>query len=224
MANRGVALRPARATSAICVVLVPKSNVSGTRIFSELHNPFATHGCGGARSEIGTRTAIRGLIFFDIIGFNIWRCWCDAMHCLDLGVYQSVAASCLTELVEEGVWTHVGEDGFKVAHVAYKEWCVERGLPPAPRFEKARLFKKRTDFPKFTQQSAKASATRYIMKWLYQVLQRMDHAGSTVHSKRRLETMAAFDDFQAPASDMAAFFRERPWRDWLRAWSRHLCS
>jgi hypothetical protein len=134
--------------------------------------------------------------FFNIIGFSIWRCWCDAMHCLDLGVYQSVAASCLAELVEEGVWTHVGEDGFKVAHIAYKEWCVEHGLPPAPRFEKGRLFKKRTDFPKFSQQSAKASATRYIMKWLYQVLQRMDHAGSTVHSKRRLEMMAAFDDFE----------------------------
>ena len=134
--------------------------------------------------------------FFNIIGFTIWRCWSDAMHVLDLGVYQSIAASCLAELVEEGVWTHTGEDGYKVAHIAYKEWCVLRGLPPAPRFEKGRLFKTRTDFPKFTQQSAKASATRYIMRWLHYVLQRVDHAGSSMHSKRRLEMMAAFVDFE----------------------------
>ena len=39
-----------------------------------------------------------------IIGFSTWRCWVDAMHNLDLGIYQSIAAGCLVELVCENVW------------------------------------------------------------------------------------------------------------------------
>ncbi len=98
---------------------------------------------------------------FDVIGFDIWRCWVDAMHCLDLGVYESVAASCLVELIQQGVWGHHDdEDLFKLAHEDYKGWCRGKSLPPAPRFEKGRLWKSVMEFPRFTQQSAKASATR----------------------------------------------------------------
>ena len=151
--------------------------------------------------------------FFSIVGFNIWRRWCDAMHCLDLGVYQSVAGSCLTELVEEGVWGSTDGDGYMLAHVEYKEWCRARGLPPAPRFEKSRLCRTAMDFPKFTQQSAKASATKHIMRWLRDVLHRVDHAGSTLHGKQRLAMMDAFAAFESicerhgrwiPADDVEA--------------------
>lgn len=133
--------------------------------------------------------------FFDIIGFDIWRCWCDAMHCLDLGVYQSVAASCLCELVREGVWGHIGDDGYKLAHIEYKGWCSARGLPPAPRFEKSRLVKSGMDFPKFTQQSAKASATRYILRWLRELLQRPGLSESP-HGRVRRAMMDAFVGFE----------------------------
>eukprot|EP00959_Pyramimonas_sp_CCMP1952_P229908 4806869-Pyramimonas_sp.AAC.1 len=40
----------------------------------------------------------------EIPGFHVWRVWVDAAHNLDLGQYQYSAASCLAELVAEGVW------------------------------------------------------------------------------------------------------------------------
>lgn len=119
-----------------------------------------------------------------IVGFDIWRCWVDAMHCLDLGVYQGVAGSCLLELVDEGMW-----DGRNVehklfeAHVEYKDWCKPLGLPPCPRFSKNKLQMTRTDFPAFTQRQAKASQTRYLIRWLGSVCIR---AATTPYGRLRL--------------------------------------
>lgn len=133
---------------------------------------------------------------FKIIGFDVWRCWCDAMHCLDLGVYESVAGSCLVELVEEKVWGTVDEDdAYKLAHEEYKGWCRGRGLAPAPRFERARLQKGQTDFPKFSQQSAKAAATRHIVRWLRAVLDKPGVSAGE-HGAKRLAMMDAFVKFE----------------------------
>ena len=55
-------------------------------------------------SQFRDRYAGRRPHLTNIVGFSVWRCWVDAMHCMDLGVYQSVAASCLSELVQENVW------------------------------------------------------------------------------------------------------------------------
>ena len=40
---------------------------------------------------------------FYIPGFRLLRCWVDALHCLDLGILQSIIPSALAELVDEGV-------------------------------------------------------------------------------------------------------------------------
>ncbi len=64
-----------------------------------------------------------------------------------------------------------------------------------------------------SQQSAKASATKRIMRWLRDVLHRVDHAGSTLHGKQRLAMMDAFAAFESicerhgrwiPADDVEA--------------------
>ena len=106
----------------------------------------------------------------DIIGFDIWRCWPDAMHILDLGVYQSVAGSCLFELVLEGVWTYTDDAGFKAAHVQYKKWCTKHRLEPCPMFDQGQLRRSATEYPEFGQQSAKANMIKHIMYWLRDVL------------------------------------------------------
>ena len=58
------------------------------------------------------------------------------MHCLDLGIYQSVAASCLFDLVAEVVCGETNDTGFALAPVDYKEWCRANGHLPCPRFDK----------------------------------------------------------------------------------------
>ena len=56
-----------------------------------------------------------------IVGFSRWRCWVDAMHCLDLGVYQYIVYACLMELAEEdGLWAG-GSFEVRVAH-AYLDY------------------------------------------------------------------------------------------------------
>ena len=64
-----------------------------------------------------------------IPGFSLWRVWVDAMHTLDLGVYQVVCATALVELVEERVWpcvTH--EEGITKAYKEYKEVVSRKPL------------------------------------------------------------------------------------------------
>ena len=149
-----------------------------------------------------------------IVGFDIWRCWADAMHCLDLGIYQSVAASCLFDLVAEGVWGATNETGFVLAHVDYKVWCRVNGHLPCPRFDKSKLLPRGKDFPEFTQQAAKASMTRYLMRWLRSVL---DQPGVSVgqHGVVRLAMMENFVIFE----DVC----ERNTR-WLSADDRESCA
>ena len=134
-----------------------------------------------------------------IIGFDIWRCWLDAMHILDLGLYQSVAGSCLYELVNEGVWTHKEDAGFKAAHVAYKEWCKDRGLPPCPMFDAKKLKGSATSYPEFGQQSAKASMIKHIMYWLKDVLSQPGVSAGFHGCCRRsmIDAFCAFEDVLA---------------------------
>jgi len=105
-----------------------------------------------------------------IVGFNIWRCLPDAMHCFDLGVYQNLAAACLSELVAEGVWPGHEHEAFRRAHLEYKEWCQTKNQPFCPRFESGRLCPGGTVFPHFTQQSAKGAMTKHLILWLADVL------------------------------------------------------
>ena len=94
------------------------------------------------------------------------------MHCLDLGVYQSICASCLLELAREGAWAGGSIDEcFYSAHADYKAWCRGRRLPPCPRFEHRKICP-HNDYPAFTQQTAKAAMTKHLVHWMYSVLRR----------------------------------------------------
>ena len=108
--------------------------------------------------------------FTRILGFDIWRVWVDAMHCMDLGVYQSVAASCLLDLVDLRCWdAGTNSEAFNMAHSEYKAWCSFVGVPACPRFEKSKLVSGALEFPAFTQKQAKASQTRYLIRWMAQM-------------------------------------------------------
>ena len=108
--------------------------------------------------------------FLDLIGFSIWRVWVDAMHCLDLGVYQTICASGLKCLVRLGVWPGDNtEEQFHMSHVDYKAWCKQKGFSACPRFEPSKLLP-RGEYPSFSQQSAKAAMTKHLVFWLYDVL------------------------------------------------------
>ena len=65
----------------------------------------------------------------------------DIMHTLDLGVYQIIAACCLEELVQEGVWLGATlQKIYSAAHDEYEIWCRAQGVEPCPRFERSRLY------------------------------------------------------------------------------------
>ena len=64
-----------------------------------------------------------------ILGFSIFRCLVDAMHCLDLGVYQILVPCAIVELVLQGVWEGTTlEQRFALAYNDYSDWCRAEGL------------------------------------------------------------------------------------------------
>ena len=91
------------------------------------------------------------------------------MRCLDLGVYQSLAASGLLYAVQRNVWPGANiQERFYHAHVHYKEWCKVKAYDPCPHFVYSKLVPP-NDYPAFTQQTAKAAATKHLMEWLFTV-------------------------------------------------------
>ena len=104
-----------------------------------------------------------------IPGFSLWRVWVDAMHTLDLGVYQIVCACALVELVEERVWpcaTH--EEGITKAYREYKAWCKSVGTTPCHKFKWKKILNA-PDGPELTQHQAKAAQMRWLVRWLHEV-------------------------------------------------------
>jgi hypothetical protein len=107
-----------------------------------------------------------------IPGFDIWRCWVDAMHTIDLGILMEAVPSALCELCkDDSVW-----DGGCVKHRMYAawedycQWCRANGCETiAPRFESVRIRSSEHDYPSFTQKSAKAASSRGMQYWLAEV-------------------------------------------------------
>ena len=133
-----------------------------------------------------------------VVGFGIWRCLPDAMHCLDLGVYQNLAAACLYELVVEGVWPgDEQEDAFNNAHLQYKEWCKAKGTPSCCRFEMSKIAPGKplgTTYPHFTQQTAKGAMTKHLIVWLADVL--TTRVAVTRHMQLRFVLFASLRKFE----------------------------
>jgi len=100
----------------------------------------------------------------NLVGFDIWYCLVGAMHCLDLGVYQSLAASGLLFAVQKNVWPGANiQERFYHAHVHHKEWCKVKAYAPCPPFIHSKLCPA-NNYPGFTQQTAKAAATNHLME------------------------------------------------------------
>ena len=134
---------------------------------SVLRKTLITH--AGFRDEQRGRPVDRQSPFLDLIGFHIWFCLVDAMHCLDLGVYQSLAASGLLFAVQRGVWEGANiQERFYRAHAQYSEWCKTHHYAPCPPFMYAKLCPS-NEYPAFTQQLAKAAATKHLMEWLFTI-------------------------------------------------------
>jgi len=131
-----------------------------------------------------------------LIGFDIWRCVTDAMHNLDLGVYQVVAASCLVELISEGVWPGDSNDErYAAAHHEYKGWCRARGLQPCPPFKGTTLNPGGLDTPSFTMHQAKGAQMKYIMMWLHTAVDR-GGAADAFHGAMRFGVIDQFVRFE----------------------------
>ena len=109
---------------------------------------------------------------FRIPGFSIWRAWADAMHCLDLGVYQTIIPSCLVELVAERVFPGATfDERFLNAHAEYSDWCRGNGLQPCPRFNKIAIWTD-ADYPSWNMHQAKGAQNKYVVQWLRTVMLR----------------------------------------------------
>ena len=131
----------------------------------------------------------KGWLYY-IPGFSLLRCWVDALHCLDLGILQSIIPSALAELVDEGVWVG-GDRGeqYLRAHTDYRRWCNSRGEVPCPKF-KASKWRPPGDFPMLSQGLAKGHMTRMLQFWVRDVCIRRGITKSA-HGRIRLAMLEA---------------------------------
>ena len=122
------------------------------------------------------------------------------MHCLDLGLLQYVIPSCLVELCEEGVWPGGNrKERFLAAHVEYKVFCNNIGERPAPRFSDTKWCPD-GDYPKLTQNLAKAFQTRTMQYWLLEVCLRPGVSGGS-HGQMRLALLTSLVKFDEICKD-----------------------
>ena len=131
-----------------------------------------------------------------IIGFTIWRCWVDCMHNLDLGVYQTICACSLFELVHENFWHgNTVDDKFSNAYLDYKDYCKKHKLQPCAKFERKKLRPSGTECPTFTCFQAKAHQTKHILFWLETVMMRRS-AIENFHAHERRVMVSSFASFE----------------------------
>jgi hypothetical protein len=130
---------------------------------------------------------------YSILGFSHLRCWVDALHCLDLGILQSIIPSAMLELTEEGVWPGGSRaDRYLEAHRDYKLWCHDRNEVPAPRFVDSKWCPD-GNFPMLSQTGHQ---TRMMQFWLRDVCSR-PRVTRNAHGRIRLalfEALATYDE------------------------------
>ena len=82
--------------------------------------------------------------FIKILGFWFWRVWVDAMHTLDLGVYQFLVPSCLKELIKDRVvWEGANQRSrLLFGYRRYKEFCKKHKVKSKCRPFKVSALKK----------------------------------------------------------------------------------
>ena len=119
--------------------------------------------------------------FLLIRGFSIWRVWQDAMHTLDLGVYQILVPSCIWELTQTSDFWKAPTRAARMllAYRHYKAWCIKHKIQGTCRkFEPNTFKKKKSKVVQWSQRAAKAAHMRPLVFWLRDVcqeLQRNEH-------------------------------------------------
>ena len=139
-----------------------------------------------------------------IPGFDLERVWIDALHCLDLGVYQCMVPSVLIELCEEGVWPgNTRADCFNFVYEDYKSWCQQCKETPAHRFKDSK-YCKAGHYPEMTQQLARGHQTRMMVFWLHSVVKR-PNVSTGPHGQLRLAMLESFYKLEVIFSDHNRF-------------------
>ena len=134
-----------------------------------------------------------------IPGFNIWRCSFDAMHTLELGIYQRVIPAALCELL--GVPVHLREQGIfgrgnvaarcMAATRAYHAWARETRVPSSSRVKAITAGWVKGVTPQLSQSHAKAAALRAMLPWVATLCEQQ--AASSPRRAELLRALLAMD-------------------------------
>ena len=106
--------------------------------------------------------------FLHLRGFTIWRVWTDAMHNLDLGVYQWIVPSAIWEVTTDRTIFHAPTRAMRLLllYLDYKAWCKRHNIQaPLKKFQ-LKSFKKRNHARQWTQHTAKGAQMKHLLFWL----------------------------------------------------------
>lgn len=106
-----------------------------------------------------------------LTGFHLWRVWQDAMHTLDLGIFQHLNGSTLWHLTATpSLWPSTTRPGRLLqAHEHYVAWCrLNRVGDIADPWRVEHFKKDKQGYPKLT--SLKAAEQRWLVVYLHAVL------------------------------------------------------
>ena len=114
-----------------------------------------------------------------IPGFHIWKVHFDAMHCIDLGVYQVLVPSAMKVLVRQRAWlggilTH----RYEGAYVAYKKWCKDNTIRSVIRRQFKQSVWEKHRYPRISQVTANAASIRSMVYWLETVCKLAVHTAT----------------------------------------------
>jgi len=106
--------------------------------------------------------------FLRIRGFNIWRVWQDAMHCLDLGEYQFIVPSALLDLISDRRMFSAPNRPSRLllAYRSFKQFCKRCTIDCKVRQFSMASFVKRNHVICWTQHTAKAADMKALIFWL----------------------------------------------------------
>ena len=146
-------------------------------------------------------------VFIRLRGFNIWRVWQDAMHTLDLGLYQYIGPSVLFELVSNTrLWHATSRAGrLMQAHGAYKIWCKQhKVMNPIAPFQAVSFRRKKSNIVQWTQKAAKGAQMKHFIFWLRDVCESsLDE--SNYHELVRLSLLNSIVEFESACAGEGRF-------------------
>ena len=143
--------------------------------------------------------------FLLLIGFDIWRVWSDALHTLDLGIYQYAVPSALWELTrDQRLWPgSTRASRLLLAYRDYKVWCSQHGVSePVKKFEKKSFKKEKSKLIVWTQKTAKGAQMKHIVFWLAELCNRQN---TNAHESVRASLFNSFVMFECACASQGRF-------------------